>query len=76
MMDNGSDDEQEDLLSGMSDLEKLKQGLAKRKYTIFARLLFADEHAAAQILFKFPIIHAWHLLTGRCDLLLCRLTSE
>jgi len=29
MMDNGSDDEQEDLLSGMSDLEKLKQGLAK-----------------------------------------------
>ena len=33
MMDNGSDDENEDLLSGMSDLEKLKQAFTKRKYT-------------------------------------------
>lgn len=29
MMDNGSDDENEDLLSGMSDLEKLKQAFTK-----------------------------------------------
>ena len=33
MMENGSDDENEDLFSGISDFEKLKQAFTKRKYT-------------------------------------------
>ena len=32
MLDNGSDDEQEDLLGEMTDLEKLKHAFTKRKY--------------------------------------------
>ena len=39
MMDNGSDDEQEDLLGGMTDLERLKQAFTKRK-SHFSSLLY------------------------------------
>jgi len=31
MLDNGSDDEDEDLLGGLSDIEKLKLAFTKRK---------------------------------------------
>jgi len=35
MLDNDSDDEQEDLLGNMSDLEKLKLAFKKRKWLCF-----------------------------------------